>query len=456
MRAILWVPATSQEIFERAYHDIANLLELPGCEDSQVDIKALVKSQLSNERFGPWLLLVDSADDADILFGDQQEGSTMNPLINYLPQSRKGSVVFTTRTRAMAIRLAENNVIPLGELEKAEAVEILQRRLSQEDHYQLEEVDTVNELLRMLSFHALAIVRAIAFMNKNSVTLFDYINLYRDSEKDAIDLLSEEFEDRTRYQEATNSVATTWYISFGRLQKQDPIAAEHLFFVACIANSDIAASVFPPKYTKTEFVKAMGTLKAYAFITERQRQAFTHQQSMQRRSTTIDVHPLVHLAIRSWLKAHHQWISHVEITLARLIKITPYGNQNTREYWMTYLHHAVHIVNIPESHEMRGIMTLLERIGGCERELGRYQAAERTYRQAFEQRLKMSGEEHPATLMTKGNIGLVMGFTRKLGRSRRNKPRSVCHDEEDLRQEGSPHACKWRQSRTSDVGSAKV
>jgi tetratricopeptide (TPR) repeat protein len=399
----------SRESFEQAYYEIAKCLCLPGINDAQVDIKRLVKATLSEDTFGPWLMIVDNADDTKVLFGD----AGADRLIDYLPRSCKGSVIFTTRTQAAATELAENNVIALSGLQRAEAVEMLNRRLLQQYRHQLRESSTVDKFLEMLHFHALAIVQAIAFINTNDVTLLDYIELYRNSEADAIDLLREEFEDQTRYHEATNSVATTWYISFEQIQKQDAIAAEHLFFVACTASNYIPASMFPPDYTKTEHLKAMGTLKAYGFMTERRAQTQRESGTAQRQHKIFDAHPLVHLAIRGWLKAHRQWILWLEIALARLIKITPYGNYDTREHWITYLHHAAHLVDQSEVHDMEDRMTLLERVGGCERELGRYQAAERTYRQAFEQRQKYSGKHHPSTLMTQGNIGLVMGLQGK-------------------------------------------
>jgi tetratricopeptide (TPR) repeat protein len=418
-RAIFWVPALSPDSFEQAYHEIAALLCIPGVEDDKVDVKRLVKATLSDESFGQWLIVVDNADNESVLFSAIEEGSGVHQLISYLPRSRKGSIVFTTRTRAAATKLAENKVIALGELEKAEAVEILNRRLSQEHLYQLKDNDTVHEFLSMLFFHALAIVQAIAFVNTNDITLSDYVALYRNSEGDAIDLLSEGFEDQSRYQEETNSVATTWYISFGQIQKQDSIAADHLFFMACTASNGIEPSMFPPLYTLTEHIKAMGTLKAYAFVTERQPRADRLRDKARKPYATFDVHPLVHLAIRGWLKAHRQWGLWIDITLARFIKIVPYGDYDTKPFWSTYLHHAVHVVNLPETDELEDRMTLLEKIAKCERSLGRYQAAERSYRQALEQRKRMSGKEHPDTLMTMGNIGQVLAYQERWAEAER-------------------------------------
>jgi tetratricopeptide (TPR) repeat protein len=404
-RAIYWVPAVSRESFEQAYHEIARCLCLPGIEDVQVDIKRLVKIKLSDENSDPWLIVVDNADNTSVLLADL-EGER---LIDYLPRSHRGSIIFTTRTQAAANELADNNIIALGELQRTEAIEMLDSRLLHEHRSMLRESGTVDKFIEMLYFHALAIVQAVAFINTNDVTLSDYIELYRHSEGDAMDLLKEEFEDQGRYREATNSVATTWYISFEQVQKRHSTAADHLFFMACVANNEILASMFPPLYSKTEHAKAMGTLKAYAFVTERQPRIEKSQGQARGHQKTFDVHPLVHLAIRGWLKAHSQWTLWIETTLAQLITIVPYGDHDTQHRWKGYMNHAMHVIGLPEVHELEGRMTLLERIGRCEWSLGRYQAAERAYRQAYTQRLVISGSEHPDTLMTMGNIALMLG-----------------------------------------------
>jgi tetratricopeptide (TPR) repeat protein len=408
LRAVFWVPAISRESFEQAYHEIAKLLCLPSIEDNKTDVKRLVKARLDDENFGPWLLIIDNADDANILFGNNQEDSSAAGLISDLPRSSKGSIIFTTRTRAVAIKLAENNVLALGEFECVEAIEILNTRLLLEHQHQLTDSDIVHEFLEMLTFHALAIIQAIAFINRNDLTLSDYIGLYRNSESDAIELLSEEFEDQSRYREATKSVATTWSISFEQIQQQDKIAAEYLFFMACIANNDIDPALFPLWYTQMEHTKAIGTLKAYAFITERHPQADVLPGKRQKAPKRFDVHPLIHLAIRSFLKACGKWNFYVGTTLTRFIETIPHGKHVEHEHWTLHWHHAVHLIELQETHEMRDRLGLLGWIELCERALGRYQAAEKACRQNFEQRRRLFGEENLDTLKSMANLGQIL------------------------------------------------
>ncbi|KAH7406071.1 kinesin light chain 1 [Phaeosphaeria sp. MPI-PUGE-AT-0046c] len=411
--AVFWVPAFSRDSLEDAFYQIAKLLNMPDIESNRAGVIELVRATLSDNDFGPWLMVVDNADDETVLFGPPSHTNGSNQLIQYLPRSHHGSIIFTTRTQATAIRLAGANTMALEELDKADAIAILSRNLLHEHQPQLSDASMVDELLGVLHFHALALVQAISFMNTNNITISEYTNLCRDNEKDAADLLSEDFEDQGRYQGTTNSVAMTWYISFEQLKKEHHIAADHLCFMACTACNAIDASMFPPLYTRIEHVKAIGTLKAYAFVTEQRSHVVHIPSEAQKSDKKFDVHPLVHLATRSWLKAHRQWALWTETTLGRLVDIVPYGDHDTREYWQAYLHHAMQIVDIPELNDLDARMSLLERVGRCQRSIGRYQTAERAYRQALDQRMRTSGQEHVDSLMAMGNIGLILGYQEK-------------------------------------------
>jgi hypothetical protein len=196
-RAIFWVPAISLESLEQAYREIGTLLRIPSIMDDKANVKRLVKAKLSDEGFGPWLMIVDNADDTSVLFDQLERESSGDWLIDFLPRNRKGSIVFTTRTRVAAIELAGSNVIRIGELDEKEATKMLETRLLRRDLIQ--DVTVVRELLNILTYLPLAIVQAVAFINTNNSTLSDYLLVCRDSEKDAIKLLSKKFKDYGRY-----------------------------------------------------------------------------------------------------------------------------------------------------------------------------------------------------------------------------------------------------------------
>ena len=128
--------------------------------------------------------------------------------------------------------------------------------------------DVIAKLLDNLTHLPLAIKQAAAYMNKNTMSVFDYLGLYEANDEDLIHLLSAEFEDQGRYREAKNPIASTWLISFRQISSRDPLAKEYLYFMSCVAQQDIPCSLLPLA-TKRKELEAIGTLRAYAFITKR-------------------------------------------------------------------------------------------------------------------------------------------------------------------------------------------
>jgi tetratricopeptide (TPR) repeat protein len=403
VRAIFWVPAITRESFEQAYREIGILLRIPGITDDKADVKQLIKATLSSERFGPWLIVVDNADDDSILFELLNEGSSKDRLIDYLPHSRNGSIVFTTRNAKLAVRLAGSNLIQLSELNQAEAKKMLAQHLPTKELLKDEEV--VHEFLKLLTYLPLAIVQAVAFVVGNTIRLSEYISIYRGSERDATDLLSRDFEDQGRYRQTQNPVAITWYISFNKIQKHDKLAAEYLSLMAYTTGEAVPASLLRPGSTRLATTEALGTLKAYAFITERYQQTSTTEAPHYERA--FNIHRLVRLATRNWLRDHNQGRDWASKVVTRLAEIVPSGDYNTREIWTTYLPHAIYVVNLPDACEAESRLSLLAWVGRCQHTLGQYRAAGKSYQEVLAFSEKMLGRDHlrRLTLTTMNNLG---------------------------------------------------
>ncbi|KAH7139511.1 hypothetical protein B0J11DRAFT_575420 [Dendryphion nanum] len=412
-RTVFWVPAFSQESFEQAYRDMAQYLEIPGIEDSEADVKELVKSRLSKHNTEQWLLIVDNVDDSDILFSPLGQNSSTNRLIDYLPHSSQGSIVFTSRTRKTAVKLAPENLIALGDLTKHDAIKMLKARLHPEHQHELLVQETIDTFLDTLNYFALAIVQAAAFINRTGISLSMYVSMYRNSEKDATTLLHEVFDDQSRYQDHNKPVATTWYTSFEQIRREDNLASQYLSFMACTLNTDIPASMLPGSNSSMEHTNAIETLKAYTFITERIAQKDKQQMKKKASTKAFDMHPLVQIAIKGWLLSRNKWNSWIKRSLKQLKSIVPRGDHETRRLWMAYLPHAVHLVRLEEANGMKRTISLLERIGHCECALGRYLDAEQTHQCVLDKRKARFGEEHPATLASMNDVGLALSLQGK-------------------------------------------
>ena len=96
--SVFWIPAVDASSFENAYREIGRALRVKGVNEDKADIKALVKAALCRESVGRWLLIVDSVDDVDLFIGS-------SGLSDYLPFSKLGSILFTTRNHEAVVRL---------------------------------------------------------------------------------------------------------------------------------------------------------------------------------------------------------------------------------------------------------------------------------------------------------------------------------------------------------------
>jgi hypothetical protein len=79
--------------------------------DPKVDVLRLARDWLCDEANGWWLMVVDNADDSEVFYPKPTEQSgrpstTPYRLAAYLPNSRVGSILFTSRSKEAASRLA--------------------------------------------------------------------------------------------------------------------------------------------------------------------------------------------------------------------------------------------------------------------------------------------------------------------------------------------------------------
>ena len=95
-------------------------------EEDRADIKSLVKNAMSQESCGSWLLVIDNADDVELLFGT-------TALCDYLPSSPKGSILCTTRNHEVVAELdiPKRNIITAAKMTSTEALEMIQTTLEE-------------------------------------------------------------------------------------------------------------------------------------------------------------------------------------------------------------------------------------------------------------------------------------------------------------------------------------
>lgn len=102
-----------------------------------------------------------------------------------------------------------------------------------------------------------------------------------------------EIRDKTRYRELPNAIGTTWLVSFDQInnsdEKSDQLAVQLLSFISCMEPKTIPQTILPQGEPE-ELEWAIGRLCSYSFLV---RQGYSNK---------FDMHDLVYMATRGWLK----------------------------------------------------------------------------------------------------------------------------------------------------------
>lgn len=322
--SVFWVPAFSVSAVQEEYRNLAlqlGILGITGERSSRNDRLELVRYQfqtsgkssedpdagtnvmdrvcahLSRGSSGKWLIVVDNADDFDPwtkeTVGSSKEASS-KALLNYLPTTANCSILLTTRYKEAAVQFAGKNVLDLQAFATEDARALFWRSLTNG-----EKNGNIDALLVQLSNFPLAIAQATSFMNVNDISPDEYLQLLESVEEEKIKLLSLDFGADGRYSEMENSVVTTWLVSFERIRGKNEVAARFLSFIACIEPNRVPQSLLPTNdSSKVEVTVAVGMLTGYFFLTKLPSSPDTGLS----KETFFNMHPLVHLATRNWLK----------------------------------------------------------------------------------------------------------------------------------------------------------
>ena len=384
--SIFWVPALSAETFELAYREIARLCSVSTNAEGE-DPKELVQRHLSTELAGKWLIIVDNADDQEVLFGppDKPGGIT-----DYLPEKENGLVLFTTRNREAAVSLAGIDVVEVHEMDRQEAVAFLEKSLIRKDLLCDNAITT--ELLDELTYLPLAIAQAAAYMNTNQVSMQEYIRLLRNTEQDMVSLMSREFRDSTRYKNSENAVAATWLVSFDQIRKSDAAAADLLSFMSHIEPKAIPRSLLPTLQPEEQTVHAIGTLCAYAFTVRRGN------------SDTYDMHRLVHLAARVWGQRHGIAGETSEKATQHLAREFPSDEYANRAVWREYLPHTLRFLKDGMGIDMAERYVLCIKVGKSLYVDGRIREAVTWLSESLQWRKSHFVEDHPDRLASQHEL----------------------------------------------------
>ena len=156
--SIFWVYTSAGVNFEEAYTRIATECKIPGRNDHLNKVQ-LVKDWLETTYSVKWLMIIDNVDSVEAFFNKPLHGK---PLVEYVPQSAKGSVLYTSRNRDIGVDLTlDRDPVMVSSMSSKEALQMFSKDLT--SHSTVEERKA---LLEELDHLPLAITQAVAYMAK--------------------------------------------------------------------------------------------------------------------------------------------------------------------------------------------------------------------------------------------------------------------------------------------------
>jgi tetratricopeptide (TPR) repeat protein len=342
--SVFWIHASTASRIEKAYLDIAKKVKIEGwdSQDPKVDKLQLVKDWFESAP-GKWTLIVDNADDIDLLYGGgaRETGRSWSRLASYFPRTSNGSIILTTRNARVGTMFATiRNVLHVKALTAAESERLLTTRLGDVDS----DMPSLADLANVLERVPLALVQAAAFISAESSSVAEYLELYNESDASRIKLLSDDFEDDIRDPDTKNPVAATFEISFKHIKERDPQAASVLSVMSMLDVQAIPKSLLPFDEDPVSFTKALGTLQAFSLITRRNGQSSQNEQQ----NPLFDLHSLVRLAMRNWLNMSNELETSMVKTMITLSKRFPPGTHESRDVWASYLPHALALLSLEQ------------------------------------------------------------------------------------------------------------
>lgn len=324
---------------KKASCEILKRANVTGWKEPQCNSLQLMKDWFESDESGKWLIVIDNADDIDLLY-NPDEGR----LAAYFPRSERGSILMTTRNRQIGVKFATHrNIVDLPALTNDESSMLLTTRLGDnpEDHH-----DRI-KLAEALGGIPLALIQAISYITENATTIVRYLGNYHTSDASKIQLLSENFEDDMRDPESKNPVAATWVVTFEYMKKYNSVAADTLclmsMFNAQAVPESILSSAMQGETGNLLMERALGVLQGYSMISLR-------HSVQEKQGRSFDLHRLVRLVTRNWLtmtNTFDYWTAKAIETLSTSYKSVVWKNP---ESWSGYLPHAVTLLSNPKLH----------------------------------------------------------------------------------------------------------
>ncbi|GLV56312.1 tetratricopeptide repeat protein [Dictyobacter sp. S3.2.2.5] len=388
---VLWARAESQDTLISSYIAIAKLLNLPECdaEEQEITIEAV---KLWLQKHQKWLLILDNADELDVL-------------PPFLPIVPGGHILLTTRAWDMQ-RLATR--LEVETLSKEQGAALLLRRAGllapEADLSQalFEDWQLATSITHELGGLPLALDQAGAYLEATGMSLQEYQEIYQIHRQMLLQ------ERRSRISDHPEAVATTWLLSFRRVQEKNPAAADLLHLCAYLAPDAIAEEIL------TADSSVLGPLLAplaSSALLRNQAIEVLRAYSLVRRDPserTLSVHRLVQTVLQDTLneREQHTWAERAMLAINAAFPKAKHGAWQQCE---RLLIQALAGTQIIQQYQItsRKASRLLYELASYFQHYARYGEAEPLYQQALYIMEQQLGAEHPDVVSPLSELGLL-------------------------------------------------
>ncbi len=385
---VLWARADSRELLISDFVSIANLLNLPGKNDEdQNRVVQVVKHWLEDNT--QWLLILDNADDLEMTS-------------EFLPSAGRGHTLLTTRAQALGT-IAQGVEIEKMEPEMG-ALFLLRRAKLLPHHTPLERASAVmqteaKEIAEMMDGLPLALDQAGAFIEETACSLADYLTYYRTRQAT---LLKRRGRLTANH---TESVATTWSLSFEKIEQASPAAAELLRLCAFLhpdampeeiiseGASYLGPILAPIAADPIELNEAINELRRFSLIRRNSELKF------------LNIHRLVQVVLKDRMDetTQQQWAVRIVQAVNRVFPDVSYETWPQCE---RYFHQVQVCAALIEQYSLAfpEAARLLDLAGYYLQERGQYIQAEPFSREALRMREQVLSSEHPDVAVSLNNL----------------------------------------------------
>jgi tetratricopeptide (TPR) repeat protein len=385
-----WVNAANEEAILTSFVTLAEQLPpFPGKKETdQRKLVAAIKRWLEQCQ-QRWLLIFDNADDVLLLQ-------------NYLPQRGNGSVLLTTRADAVGSLARSIEVETMGFIE---GTHLLLHRAQRFEHASDEEINEAGNIVVALDHFPLALDQAGAYIEETKCRFGDYLEAYQNHRKA---LLARRGKQATNY---PDSVATTWSLSFQKVEQQSPAAAELLRLFAYLSPDRIPEELI--KDGAAHWSPLLQRAASDLFTFHQMIEELLKFSLVKRRveEQMLSIHRLVQAVQvdRMEPEEQRQWTQRIVRAVNTVFPRDPKDDITSWPQCLRYLEQAQacdtliqhYLLTLPEAAD------LLRRTGIYLREHGSYTLAEPLFLCALSIREQQLGSEHPGTAEVLNDLAML-------------------------------------------------